>query len=263
MDLQIAGDTALVSGSSRGLGKASATALAEKGVNVVINGRDEERLDDAVKEIGERASGEVVGHSGDPTDTDDIEALVDRTVDEFGGIDHLVTSIGGPKSGPFLETSDERWCRVFDTLVMSVVRLTRSAAPHLRADGGSTIVNVTSRTVKQPADDMVLSNSVRMAVVGIEKTLSREFAPDVRVNTVLPGGHEMTRVEDLVQQAADRGDVESFEDGMESREAEVPLEKLGDPMGFGRTVAYLCSEHAAYINGVALSIDGRLIDATL
>ena len=263
MDFQIDGNTALVSGSSRGLGKASAAALAEEGVNVVINGRDPERLDAAVEDIRETATGEVVGVGGDLTEPADIKALVDRTVEEFGGIDHLVTSVGGPKSGPFLETEDERWYHAFDTLVMSVVRLVREAADELRAGDGGTIVNITSRTVKQPVPNMVLSNSVRMSVVGLEKTLSIELAPEVRTNTVLPGAHETQRVRDLVEQGVERGDYESYEDGVRQREQEVPLKSLGDPMGFGSTVAYLCSEQSSFINGVALPVDGGTIGASL
>lgn len=256
MDLEIAGNTALTTASSSGLGKASARALAREGADVVVNGRDEDRLDAAVSDIESVAAGEVVGQPGDLTDPDDVEQLVSRTVDEFGGIDHLVTSAGGPPSGPFLETTDRDWYQAYDLLVMSVVWTVQAAADHLRADGGGTIVNITSRTVKEAIDSLVLSNSVRMSVIGLEKTLSREFAPDVRVNAVLPGVIETARVRDLVEQGIERGDYESYEDGMAEWGAGIPLERIGEPMELGNTVAFLSSPLSGYINGTAIVIDG-------
>jgi 3-oxoacyl-[acyl-carrier protein] reductase len=256
MQLAFEEETALVTASSSGLGKASATALAREGANVVLNGRDEEQLEAAKSEIEDVASGDVLAKQGDLTDPDDIETLVDATVEEFGRLDHLVTSAGGPPSGSFLETSDEDWYDAFDLLVMSVVRLVRAAEPHLREDDGGTIVNITSRSVKEALDSLVLSNSVRMGVIGLEKTLSRELAPEVRVNAVLPGSHETSRIENLVEAAVDRGEYDSYEEGMEARAESIPVGRVGDPMELGDTVAYLCSDRAGYINGEAIVIDG-------
>jgi 3-oxoacyl-[acyl-carrier protein] reductase len=262
MDLEIEGDTALVTASSSGLGKASATALAREGANVVINGRDEERLAEARAEIEEVATGDVVAQQGDLTVAEDVTAMVQQTVDEFGGLDHLVTSAGGPPSGAFLETTDEDWYQAFDLLVMSVVRLVREAEPHLTENGG-TIVNITSRSVKEAIDSLVLSNSVRMSVIGLEKTLSKELAPDVRVNAVLPGSHETSRIENLVEAAVERGEFDSYEDGMQARGESVPIGRVGDPMELGDTVAYLCSPRAGNINGQAIVIDGGSGSANL
>lgn len=256
MDLQMAGDAALVTASSSGLGRASARALAAEGVNVVMNGRDGDRLRGAVEDVRSVATGDVVGQRGDLTVAEDVSALVERTVDEFGGLDHLVTSAGGPPSGPFMETDDEEWYRAFDLLVMSVVRLVRHAADHLRADGGGTIVTVTSRSVKEAIDGLVLSNSVRMSVVGLEKTLSTELAPAVRANAILPGVHGTPRITELVEQAVARGEFDSVEKGMEARAAGIPVGHIGDPMGLGRTVAFLSSPHSDYINGQAVTLDG-------
>jgi 3-oxoacyl-[acyl-carrier protein] reductase len=262
MDLEIEGDTALVTASSSGLGKASATALAREGANVVINGRDEERLAEARAEIEEVATGDVVAQQGDLTVAEDVTAMVQQTVDEFGGLDHLVTSAGGPPSGAFLETTDEDWYQAFDLLVMSVVRLVREAEPHLTENGG-TIVNITSRSVKEAIDSLVLSNSVRMSVIGLEKTLSKELAPDVRVNAVLPGSHETSRIENLVEAAVERGEFDSYEEGMQARGESVPIGRIGDPMELGDTVAYLCSPRAGNINGQAIVIDGGSGSANL
>ena len=262
MDLSIEGNAALVTASSSGLGKASARALAREGANVVINGRDEERLREAAEDIREDATGEVVAEPGDLTDAGDTEALVEATVDAFGGLDHLVTSAGGPPSGAFLDTDDEDWQQAYDLLVMSVVRLAREAEPHLREGDGGTIVTITSRSVKEAIDSLVLSNSVRMGVIGLEKTLSKEFAPEIRSNAVLPGPHETSRIRDLVNQAVERGEYDSYEEGLDDW-ATNPLERIGDPMELGNTVAFLCSPLSGYINGTAIPIDGGSTGANL
>ncbi|WP_129116325.1 SDR family oxidoreductase [Halegenticoccus tardaugens] len=254
MDLGIADDAAIVAASTSGLGKATATALAREGANVVVNGRDQEKLDTIVAELRSVGSGDIVGKQADLTDADDISDLVEAAVDEFGGLDHLITNAGGPPSGPFMEMNDEEWYDAFDLLVMSAVRLVREAASHLK-EGGGTITNITSMTVKEAADGLILSNSVRMSVIGLEKTLSKEFAPDVRVNAVLPGSHETDRTRELVTQGIERGDYEDYESGLKERYDDIPL-GIGDPMNLGDTVAFLCSERASNITGVALPVDG-------
>jgi 3-oxoacyl-[acyl-carrier protein] reductase len=256
MDLGIRGNAAVVAASSDGLGKAAATALAREGANVVVNGRDEARLDAAVTEIRETATGEVVGHAADLTVAEETRGLVERAVEKFGRLDHLVTNAGGPPSKSFLETTDEEWYEAYDLLVMSAVRLIREAIPHLRADGGGSIVNSTSHSVKEAIDGLVLSNSVRMSVIGLEKTLSRELAPDVRVNAVMPGAHETDRMVYLVESAVERGEFDSYEESHEAWTSDIPYGDLGPPAEFGNLVAFLCSERAAFINGEAVMVDG-------
>lgn len=256
MDLGIEDNAAIVTASSSGLGKAAATALAREGASVVVNGRDEDRLQTAVDEIQETATGEVIGHVADLTIASDVESLVERAVDEFGGLDHLVTNSGGPPSKAFMETTDEEWQQAYELLVLSVVRLIREAAPHLRGNGGGTIVNSTSHSVKEAIDGLVLSNSVRMSVIGLEKTLSREFAPEVRVNAVMPGAHETDRMVYLIENAVEQGEFDSYEEGHEAWTNEIPYGDLGPPEEFGNVVAFLSSERAAFINGEAVMIDG-------
>lgn len=256
MGLDIEGNAALVTASSSGLGKASAAALAREGADVVINGRDEARLANAAAELEDVAEGRIVAQQGDLTVRAHVEALVERTVEEFGRLDHLVTSAGGPPSGRFLETTDDDWYEAYDLLVMSVVRLIRAAADPLRDGDGGTIVNITSRSVKEAIPSLVLSNSVRMSVVGLEKTLSQELAPDVRANAVLPGPHETARIRELVEQGVERGEYESYEQGIEARGAGNPLGRIGDPEDFGSLVAFLSSPEARHINGVAIPVDG-------
>jgi 3-oxoacyl-[acyl-carrier protein] reductase len=255
MDYGIADDTALVAASSSGLGKASAKALAREGCNVVINGRDENQLESAATDIRRVSEGDVLGVQADLTERGDIERLVDRTVERFGGIDHLVTNAGGPPSGAFMEMDDEDWYDAFDLLVMSTVRLVREAAPHLR-DSGGTVVTITSRSVKEAIPSLVLSNSVRMSVIGLEKTLSKELAPEVRANAVLPAPHETDRQRELIQAAVDRGEYDSYEDGLDAKGGINPLGRIGDPGELGDVVAYLSSERSSFINGVAIPVDG-------
>lgn len=263
MEIDLADNTALVTASSSGLGKASATALAEAGANVVVNGRDESKLADAVDDIRATATGDVVGCAGDLTDPEFIDALVETTVAEFGGLDHLVTNAGGPPSGAFLETSDEDWYNAYDLLVMSVVRLIRASVDHLRASDAGTIVTIASRSVKEVIPSLVLSNSVRMGVIGLEKTLSKELAPDIRVNAVLPGPHATDRMVELVEDSVESGDYESYDEALENRTESIPLNRMGDPRELGDVVAFLSSPYASYVTGTALLIDGGLSNATL
>ena len=256
MDLDIEGNAALVLASSSGLGKASATALARDGVDVVLNGRDEERLESAAEEVRETATGEVVTRVGDLTNPEDVTGLVEATVEAFGGLDHLVISSGGPTRLRFHETTDEDWYHAYDLLVMSVVRAVREATPHLREDGGGTVVNITSRVTKEISTSNVLSSSVRMAVIGLEKTLSKELAPEVRCNAVLPGAHRTPRITESAEASVERGEFDSLEDALAERAEGIPLERIGDPMELGDTVAFLCSPRSGFINGQAVVIDG-------
>ncbi|MFW6321943.1 MAG: SDR family NAD(P)-dependent oxidoreductase, partial [Halohasta sp.] len=237
MDLELTGNAALVTASSRGLGNAAATALVREGVDVAINGRTESTLESAADDLRDEAGDDarVLPIQADLTDPDDITRLVETTVEEFGRLDHLVTSAGGPPSGSFLETTDDDWYEAFDLLVMSVVRLVRESAEYLRADGGGTIVTITSRSVKEALDGLVLSNAVRMGVIGLEKTLSRELAPEVRANAVLPGAHETSRIEELIEQGVERGEYDDYEEGRDAFGTDAALGRIGDPIELGET----------------------------
>ena len=264
MDLDIEGNVALTTASSGGLGFAAAQALVREGTNVVINGRDADRLAEAKADLEAAATGDarVVAVEGDITVEEDLDALVETTLDEFGRLDHLVTSAGGPPSGAFLDTDDEDWEAAYELLVMSVVRLTRKCAEPLADGDGGTIVNITSRSVKEAIDGLVLSNAVRMSVIGLEKTLSTELAPDVRANAVLPGPHETSRITELVEQAIERGEYDSYEEGLDEW-ANNPLGRVGDPIELGNTVAFLSSPKSGFINGQSIVIDGGAGNANL
>jgi NAD(P)-dependent dehydrogenase (short-subunit alcohol dehydrogenase family) len=256
MDLELAGDVALCTAASSGLGLASAASLAAEGADVAVCGQTDAHLDAARDRLRETGDSGVLTVEADITDPDHVSALVEQTVAEFGGIDHVVTSAGGPPSGPFLDTTDRDWYQAYDLLVMSAVWTLRETHPYLRESDSGTAVAITSRTVQEVADDLVLSNAVRRTVVGLVKTLAREFAPEVRVNTVLPGAHETARIENLIEAAVERGDVADYEAGYQEWAADVPLDRIGDPRELGDVVAFLSSERASYVNGATVPVDG-------
>ncbi|WP_299235749.1 SDR family oxidoreductase [Natronomonas sp.] len=255
MDLGIEGNAALVTAGTAGLGLASAAALAEAGVDVAVCGRDETRLEEATERLEGIGGGDALGVRADITEPREIERFVERAVSAFGRLDHVVTSAGGPPPGSFLETDDEDWYAAYDLLVMSVVRTVRAAHPTL-AEGGGTIVTITSRSVREVLDDLVLSNAVRRAVTGLTKTLSRELSPEIRANSVLPGAHETDRIEELIVDGVERGEHPDYETALEEWAADVPAGRVGDPSELGAAVAWLSSERASYVNGVALAVDG-------
>jgi 3-oxoacyl-[acyl-carrier protein] reductase len=256
MDLHLDGDVALVTASSRGLGFATAQSLAREDAHVAICGRDPEGLAAAEATLEGIGSGRVLAQEADLTNPAAVEALVEATVDEFGGLDHLVTSAGGPPSGGFHDMDDSDWYGAYDTLVMSAVWTVREAYPHLDDSEKGTWTAITSRSVREVIDDLVLSNAVRRAVIGLVKSVSRDFAPSVRANAVLPGAHETSRIEELVEDAVERGEHDTYEDGLAEWGEGVPLGRIGDPQELGDVVAFLASARASYVTGTSLPVDG-------
>ncbi len=256
MKLGLEGRCALVCAASKGLGRASAAALADEGASVAICGRDLASLTAAASEIARASGGKVVPIQADVSRAADVEQLIDRTVTALGGLDILVTNTGGPKSGPFTSFSDADWQTAIDSLLMSVVRLSRGVIPHLRTRGGGRIINITSISAKQPIAALVLSNTLRAGITGLSKTLSLELAPDrITVNCVAPGYTATDRVIELNEAAAAREGIAAA-DVQRRIEAGIPLGRMGTPEEFGAAVAFLASERAAYITGVTLQIDG-------
>lgn len=261
MHLGLDGDAALCTAASSGLGLASAEALAEEGADVAICGTTPAHVETARERLDAAGEGRVRAVRADLTAVDEVTALVAETVDAFGGLDHLVTSAGGPPSGPFADMDDADWYDAYDLLVMSVVRTVREARPHLREGDGGTITAITSRTVRRVTDNLLLSNAVRRGVTGLIQTVAREFAPEIRANAVLPGSHETTRIEHLIEAAVDRGDVPDYEAGYEAWSGDVPLDRLGEPRELGDMVAVLASDRASYVTGAELVIDGGAMRA--
>jgi 3-oxoacyl-[acyl-carrier protein] reductase len=249
------GRVALVCAASKGLGRASAEALARDGIRVAICSRGGQALRDAEGSI-RAAGGDVVAIEADLRRAADIANAVDTTVRTFGGLDILVTNTGGPPSGPFMSLDESAWIDAIDSLLLSVVRLCRAAVPHMRARGGGRIINITSISVKQPIQNLVLSNSLRAAVTGLAKTLAAELAPDgILVNCVAPGYTRTDRVVELASQTATREGIEPGE--VERRTvAQIPLGRMGVPAEFASVVAFLASPAASYVSGVTIQVDG-------
>jgi glucose 1-dehydrogenase/3-oxoacyl-[acyl-carrier protein] reductase len=255
MDLGLAGNVALCTAATSGLGLASAVTLAEEGATVAVCGQTPAHVEAAREQLTAAGEGDVLARVADITDADETRAFIEETVERFGGLDHLVTSAGGPPSGPFVDTTDQDWQAAFEMLVMSVVRTTRHALPHLQESNTGSIVAITSRSVTEVIDDLVLSNAVRRAVVGLIQTQAREFAPSVRANVVMPGAHETPRIESLIEAGVERGEFESYEAGLATW-ADAPLGRVGDPQELGDVVAFLASPRASYVTGATLAVDG-------
>ena len=255
MDLELSGNTVLCTAATSGLGRASAERFAREGADVAVCGTTQAHVAETREALDGLGDGDVLAVEADITARPEVEAFVEQTVAELGGLDHVVTSAGGPAPGPFVKTTEREWYSAYDLLVMSVVWTTRYAYPSLRDSDAGTVVNITSRSVREVIDDLVLSNAVRRAVIGLMKTQAREFAPEVRVNAVLPGAHETPRIEELIEAAVERGEYDTYDEGLAAW-SDAPLERVGQPEELGDVVAYLSSPRSSYVTGTALPVDG-------
>ncbi len=241
MDLGLTGRRAAVAAGSAGLGFGSALALANDGAEVVICGRDETKLRDAVARIGHGCRYFVC----DVSDADGGVEFVNRSVELLGGVDILVCNAGGPPPGTFASTALEAYQGALDLSLMSVVGMCKTAIPAMQERGWGRVVAITSYGVRQPIPTLILSNTARAGVTGFLKTVAREVAKDgVTVNSVQPGVHLTDRIKQVYGPNADPVAMG------------IPSGTLGDPIDFGHAVAFLCSEHARFITGAHLPIDG-------
>lgn len=260
MDLGLAGKTVAVMAASQGLGRAAAFAFAREGANVALCARRKDELAKTVKAIQKAHKGpKVVGVEADVSRAVDVQRFIDTAAKLGGGrLDALVANSGGPPPTNFDDLRDEDWQRAFELLVLSNVRAMRAAAPHLAKAKGA-VVNIVSSSVKQPIAQLVLSNSLRMAVIGLSKTLANQWGPKgVRVNNVCPGSFETDRILELVEvQAKERG--VSVELAKADRGKEAPLGRMGRPEELADVIAFLASPRASYITGATISVDGGIV----
>ena len=263
MDLGLKDRVALVAASSRGLGKACALELAREGARVVICSRDPEHLAAAADEIASATGAEVLPVEADLTDHAQISNLVAQTMDLLGSIDILVTNNGGPPAGFFDDFDDEAWLAAHQLTLLSAVRLIRAVLPAMRARKWGRIINITSVSVKQPIDNLLLSNVYRPGVIGLAKTLSAQVAADgITVNNVAPGYTRTGRVLDLSRARAAGGD-QMVEEVLSATVANVPMGRMGEPAELAALVAFLASERAAYITGATIQVDGGYVTSLL
>jgi 3-oxoacyl-[acyl-carrier protein] reductase len=233
--------------------------LAREGARVAICGRDATRLAAAADAIRDAGGQEVLAVAADVAQSVDAKRFVDEAASRFGRVDILVTNAGGPPSGEFLDLDEEAWRKGVDLTLLSAVNLCYAAVPHMRQAGGGRIIAITSVSVKQPLRNLTLSNSIRAAVVGLTKTLSIELAPhNILVNSVLPGWTRTQRVDELMAARTAKQGVarEQVEAGIVG---DIPLKRMGEPEEFAAVVAFLASERASYVTGVAIPVDGGSI----
>lgn len=263
MDLKLNGKIALVTGASRGLGFAAAMTLAREGCRVAINGRDQAKINVAAERIYRETGTQAIGLAGDVSLPDVPEKLIQQTVATFGGLDLLMTNAGGPPAGPFEAFDEATWQKAVELSFLSHVRLIRAALPYLRKSATPSVLTVTSMSVKQPIVNLVLSNSVRAATVGLTKSLSLELGREgIRFNSILPGWTETERVAELMTARAKANNT-TVEEEMRKQSAESPLGRIGQPEEFGAAAAFLLSPAASYITGVMLNVDGGMYKGTL
>lgn len=256
MELGLSGKRVLVTAASKGLGRAVAEAFVAEGCRVCISSSSSERISTAAREMASPVS-EVHALAADIGDARDCTRLFDWAVTTLGGLDILINNTGGPIAGGVLELDEDRWQAAFQSILMSALRLSRAAIPVMRQGGGGAIVNLASLTGKQPIDGVALSNAFRPALLGMAKTLSREAAPEVRVNNIATEHILTDRIRDIAGRIWGHDD-ESEEQTIARMSREVPMGRYGTPRELANAAVFLASDAASYITGVTLAVDGGL-----
>jgi 3-oxoacyl-[acyl-carrier protein] reductase len=237
--------------------------LAREGARLVINSRSTEKLHQAAEEIALATNAEVHALPGDITDPDFPAQIVAHSAELMGGLDLLVTNAGGPPAGRFEAFDDAAWARAIDLSLLSHVRLIRAALPFLKKSAAASVLTITSYSVKQPIPNLVLSNSVRAATVGLTKTLALELGSEgIRFNSILPAWTETERVQELMRARAQANGT-SIEDELQRQSKDSPLGRMGLPEEFANAAVFLLSPAASYITGVMLTVDGGMYKGTL
>ena len=242
MDLGVNGRTAIVCGASSGMGLATAEALSREGANVAMFARRRDVLDREAERLG------ALAVRGDVTNPADLQRLVERTVEAFGTIDILVNNSGGPPRGPAAGLEDDAVEAAVELLLLSVVRLTNLCLPQLERSGRGRIINITSSTVREPDDNLALSNAVRPGVIGWAQTLARELGPrKITVNSVAPGRIDTARLAEVYAERSRASEIE-----------QIPLRRFGRAEEVADVICFLASDRASYISGAVIPVDGGL-----
>jgi len=262
MDLRLKDKRALVASSSRGLGYATALLLAKEGCRVAINSRDEAKVKAAAEKINQETGTQAIGLAGDVSLADVPGKLIQETVEAFGGLDILITNASGPTPGSIDTLDEAAWEKGINLSLMSHVRLIKAAMPHLRKSESASVLTITSYTVKQPIPNLLISNSVRAATVGLTKSLALELGREnIRFNSIMPGWTMTERVDELMASRAKTNST-TVEEEIVKQTADIPLRRMGQPGEFANAAVFLVSPAASFVHGALLAVDGGVIKGT-
>ncbi|TDF89731.1 SDR family oxidoreductase [Paenibacillus piri] len=260
MDLGLQGKKALVTASTRGLGRAVATKLAMEGAHVAVCGRNSDVVDQLVRELKERGA-EANGYTVDLEHTGELDKLIDQVKEDLGTVDILVNNSGGPKAGELLDLTLEDWQTSFQLNLLSMVHLTASFLPGMMKSGGGRIMNIASSSIVQPIPNLLLSNTFRTGILGFTKSIATAYGKyGIIANVIAPGRIATDRVKDMDQVRA-RGKQISYEEQVKLTEQEIPLGRYGTPEEFAEAVAYFVSERNTYMTGISVMFDGGIVKA--
>jgi 3-oxoacyl-[acyl-carrier protein] reductase len=256
MQLGLTGKRAIVMAASRGLGYASALALAREGCDLLICSRDETRIRRAADAIARETQARVHPLAADVSGEQEARQLVEAAVSQYGGLDIVVHNAGGPPAGGFLSMTEAQWQKAFEQNLLSFVRIVHAAVPEMQRGGGGRILTIASSSIKQPIPNLVLSNALRAGVWGLAKTLSRELAPhNILVNVIAPGRIQTERIDELDRANAERTG-EPLDEVKRASVGSVPLGRIGRPEELANLVVFLASDASSYITGQAITVDG-------
>ncbi|HEX7268644.1 MAG TPA: SDR family oxidoreductase [Streptosporangiaceae bacterium] len=262
MDLGLNGKVALVTASSKGLGKASALALAREGARVTICARTEADLEAAAEEIQDETRAEVLAVQADLTTAEGIESVVAATVERFGGVDVLVNNSGGPALGKFADVTDDDWRQAFEVVTLNFVRFVREVVPYMRASRWGRIIGIQSSSVKEPVEGIDLSNGIRPGIAGLMKAIMPGLARDgITVNLVLPGRFLTSRTSPGAGRSPEAD--KALQEQLAPLAAAIPVGRFGEPIELGNVVAFLASQQASYVTGAVYQVDGGSIKSNV
>lgn len=259
MNLGLENKVALVAAASKGLGRAVAEELAAEGASLILCARGQEKLEETANQIAQATGASVLAVSADLSIVEDVLRVVNSGMEKFGRVDILVTNSGGPPAGKFESLTSEAWESATRLTLNSVLELTRRVLPAMKERRWGRILNITSIAVKQPVENLMLSNSLRAAVTGFARTLANEVAAyGITVNNIMPGYTRTERVEELAQMMAEKEGI-SPKEFIARWEREIPMQRLGEPREFAALAAFLVSERASYMTGTSIPVDGGWI----
>jgi 3-oxoacyl-[acyl-carrier protein] reductase len=256
MDLGLQNKVAFVAGASQGLGRAAAYELAREGVRVAICARNEAKLQATAQQIADETGTEVLSLTADVTSAAQIAQAITTTVEHWNGLHILVANAGGPPGGRFDDVDDAAWQQAWELSFLSTVRMIRAAVPHMKAAEWGRIITITSVSVKQPIDDLLLSNAVRPGVVGLVRSLATQLAPaGITVNNVAPGYTMTERVINIFNDRAAKAGI-SFDEVAQQVMSTNPTGRAGEPEELAAVIAFLASARASYVTGQTITVDG-------